>query len=162
MALNGFLPGCCSSLFQMADTGSHCYSIYFPHRMHTKPSNCPAYIRKIRKLTADIVVRYAKEAAVFMPSCNDMEIGAASVYFSFILAGCRHPERVYAGCPRHNASVFLHPAFITITHAAPPLHQVLAGNSRQDDFRVNGLLIHLRAKRERIRHQVVDQTRVPV
>ena len=162
MALNDFLPGCWCSLFQMTDTGSHCYSIYFPHRMHTKPFHCPAYIRKIRKFAANIVVRYAKEAAVFMPSCNDMKIGAASVYFSFILAGCRHLKRVYSGCPRHHTSAFLHLAFITVTHAAHPLHQILAGNSRQDDFCVNCFLIHLRTKRERVRHQVVDQTRVPV
>lgn len=83
----------------MADTGSYCYGIYFPYRMHTKPSKSPAYIRKIRKLTADIVVWYAQKAAVFMPSCNDMEIGATSIDFRFILAGCCHPERVYAGCP---------------------------------------------------------------
>lgn len=156
-----FLPGC-SSLFQMADTGSHCYSVYFPYRMHAKLSKCPAYIRKVRKLATNIVVRYAQEATVFMPSRNDMEIGAAPVYFSLILTGRCPPERVYAGCPRHNTSIFLHSAFIIVTHATPPLHQVLAGNSRQDDLCVNGLLIHLRAKRERVRHQVVDQARVPV
>ena len=43
-----------------------------------------------------------------------------------------------------------------------PLCQVLAGDSRQDDFCVNGLFIHLRAERERVGHQVVDQARVPV
>ena len=80
----------------MANTGSYCYGIYFPYRMHRKPSDRPAYIRKIRKLAADIVVWYAQEAAVFMPSRNDMEIGAPSIYFSFILAGCCHPERVDA------------------------------------------------------------------
>lgn len=84
MALNGYLPECCCSFFQMADTGGDCYGIHFPYRMHAKPSGRPAYIRKVRRLAADIVVRYAQEAAVFMPSCNDMEIGAAPVYFSFI------------------------------------------------------------------------------
>ena len=97
--LSRFLPGYCASLFKMANTGSYFYGINFPYRMHRKPSDRPAYIRKIRKLAADIVVWYAQEAAVFMPSRNDTEIGAPSIYFSFILAGCCHPERVDAGCP---------------------------------------------------------------
>ena len=50
--------------------------------MHRKPSDRPAYIRKIRKLAADIVVWYAQEAAVFMPSRNDMEIGVPRPFIS--------------------------------------------------------------------------------
>lgn len=97
-----------------------------------------------------------------MLACDDMEIGAAPVYFSLILAGRCHPERVYAGHPRYGTPVFFQCTFIMVTHVSPPLHQILAGNSRQDDLCVNSFLIHLRAKRKRIGHQVVDQARVPV
>lgn len=46
--------------------------------------------------------------------------------------------------------------------ACPPLYEVLAADSCQDHFRVNGLLFHLCAKDEGIRHQVIDEARIPL
>ena len=71
---------------KMDQPGSNGHGIHLPYQM-AEPFLIPEDIRKIRKLTANIVVRDAQVVPIFMPSGEDVEVSPPPIDLGFIPSG---------------------------------------------------------------------------
>ena len=71
---------------KMDQPGSNGHGIHLPYQM-AEPFLVPEDIRKIRKLTANIVVRDAQVVPIFMPSGEDVEVSPPPIDLGFIPSG---------------------------------------------------------------------------
>ena len=83
---------------KMDQPGSNGHGIHFPYQM-AEPFLIPEDIRKIRKLTANIVVRDAQIVPIFMPSGEDVEVSprpsiSASYHPGSLLSKMSFPVQV--------------------------------------------------------------------
>ena len=143
---------------KMDQPGSNGHGIHLPYQM-AEPFLIPEDIRKIRKLTANIVVRDAQVVPIFMPSGEDVEVSPPPIDLSFIpsVPRAQQDDLPRPGLPA--GAVFQDTGII---HVPCLLSEILAADGGQDDIRINDLLLHLRPQCQCVGHQVVHQAGAPL
>ena len=143
---------------KMDQPGSNGHGIHFPYQM-AEPFLIPEDIRKIRKLTANIVVRDAQVVPIFMPSGEDVEVSPPPIDLSFIPSV---PRAQQDDLPRPGLLAGTAFQDTGIIHVPFLLSEILAADRSQDDIRIDHFLVHLCPQSQRVGHQVVHQAGAPL